>query len=81
MEEENKNKAQEPMGGYKGKRLYVFKSLEEQEEFKLKEMAQLSPTEILMQLRKLINIAYGMHGYDPANLPKKHSIRIIQNGK
>lgn len=62
---------------YEKKRIRFFNSFEEQEQYKSEEMAKLSPEEILKQMRQLINLAYGMHGYDPNNLPKKHTIRII----
>lgn len=41
-------------------------------------MAALNSEQILQQLRKFINIAYAMHGYDPNNLPQSHSIKITQ---
>lgn len=69
--------AKEPFVGYKDKRIQIFTSFEEQNEFNLKQMAKLSSEEILVQLRQLINLAYGMHGYNPDKLPKKHTIRII----
>lgn len=55
----------------------VFNSFEEQSEFEMQQLSQLSGIEILAQLRKFINLAYAMHGYYPENLPKKHSIKII----
>jgi hypothetical protein len=55
----------------------VFHSFEEQEEYEISEMSKLTSIEILQQLRKFINIAYGLKGYDPNNLPKKHSIKIL----
>ena len=57
--------------------IQIFKSFQEQEAYELKQMASLSSVQILQQMRKCINIAYGMHGYDPDNLPKKHFIKII----
>ena len=44
-------------------------------------MAKLNPEEILKQMRQLINLAYSMHGYDPNNLPKKHTIKIVSGQK
>lgn len=41
-------------------------------------MASLNSTEILQQLRNLINLAYGMHGYNPNKLPKQHTITNIK---
>lgn len=67
----------EPVIDYKKRKIHIFKSFEEQEQYELIEMAALSSLEILEQLRSFINIAYGMHGYNPDNLPKKHSIKII----
>lgn len=73
------NELNEPVAGYRTGKVAVFKSFEEQEEYELKQMAALTPAQLLEQLRKFINIAYGMHGYDPGKLPLKHSIRIIKN--
>lgn len=75
---EEKSKAKEPAAGYGSRSFQIFHSFQEQEAYQLSEMAKLKPEEILMQLRKFINIAYGMHGYDPDKLPAKHSIRIIK---
>lgn len=58
-------------------RIQIFQSFLEQEDYKLKELSSLTGEEVLKQLRQLINLAYGMHGFDPNNLPKKHSIKII----
>ena len=55
----------------------IFNSFEELKAYELNEMAKLSSIEILTQLRKFINIAYGMQGYDPNKLPIKHTIKII----
>lgn len=70
----------EPEVAYSENRIHIFNSFEEQADFELKEMAALSSEEVLQDLRKFINIAYGMHGYDPDKLPKKHTIQIIQKG-
>jgi hypothetical protein len=70
-------KLEEPLGAYTQGKMKIYKSFEEQAADELAEMAKLSPLEILTQMRQMINVAYGMHGYDPDNLPKKHSIRII----
>jgi hypothetical protein len=70
-------KAEEPGTGYK-RPFKIYSSFEEQNENELEEMARLKPEELLLQLRKFINIAYGMHGYNPNDLPKKHSIKIIK---
>ncbi len=74
----NTNGVNEPLVSYREKHFQIFNSFEEQAEWELKEMAKLSSIQILQQLRKFINIAYGMNGYDPDKLPKKHSIIIIQ---
>ena len=66
----------DPLSIYKNSRIKFFNSFEEQEEYELREMAKLSPVEILQQMRQLINIAYGMHGYDPKKLPKKRNLTI-----
>lgn len=73
------NEVNEPAVGYTVGKMPVFNSFDAQEEYELKQMAALSPNQILEQLRKFINIAYGMHGYDPQKLPLVHSIRIIKN--
>lgn len=78
----NNNKpkeVKEPISSLKKSNIKIFHSFEEQEEHELQQMAKLSPEEVLIHLRKLINLAYGMHGYNPNNLPKKHFIRIISN--
>ena len=78
MEDKNKiNKLNEPQATYQ-RPLQIFSSFEEQQEFELNEMSKLTGEEILQQMRQMINIAYGMHGYNPLNLPKKHDIVIIQ---
>ncbi len=56
----------------------VFASFEEKELFELQEMAALSPLERLQQLRLMINVAYGMHGYNPDKLPTQHHIYGIR---
>ena len=61
----------------KSSQIKIFKSFKEQEEFELQQMASLNPLQILEHLRKFINIAYGMHGFNPNNLPSKHTIRIL----
>ncbi len=76
----NKNKElNEPLVPYvitEGKQVRIFKSFEEQEEYQLRQMAALSPIQCLEYLRKMINLAYGMHGYDPDKLPTKHKLRF-----
>lgn len=67
----------EPAVDYKKRELRFFNSFKEQEEYELEQMAQFSSEEILQQMRQLINLSYGMHGYNPDKLPQKHSIRII----
>jgi len=71
-----KNEVNEPIVEY-GRELKFFDSFEEMDEYDREQMAMLTPVECLEQLRRLINLAYGMHGYDPKKLPKKHSIKII----
>lgn len=78
MKKGKKNtKASEPPVSY-NRTINIFHSFEEQEMYDAKQMASLSSTEILLQLRQLINLAYGMHGYDPNKLPKQHSIKNIK---
>lgn len=75
----NDNSVNEPLLNLnKGnKQIITFNSFEEQAAFELKQLTKLSGIDILIQLRKFINIAYAMHGYNPDKLPKKHSIKII----
>lgn len=73
----NNNEANEPVASYGGE-FRIFNSFEEQELYELKLMASFKPQQILEQMRKLINTAYGMHGYDPTKLPQKHNIKIIK---
>jgi hypothetical protein len=68
----------EPSVTYSERKIRVFKSFEEQEAYELNQMASLNSEQILQQLRRFINLAYAMHGYDPNNLPQRHSIKIIQ---
>lgn len=73
----DESKVNEPLAVFKTSRIKIFNSFDEQAAYELKEMATLSSVQILQQLRKFINIAYGMHGYNPDSLPKKHFIKII----
>lgn len=59
----------------------IFQSFSEQEEYKLKQLAELKGKDVLKQMRQLINLAYGMHGFDPNNLPEKHTIKIVSGSK
>jgi hypothetical protein len=61
---------------YGNKTLRFYSSFEEQAQDELKEMAKLTPLQVLKHLRKFINLTYGMHGYDPKKLPKKHTLHI-----
>ena len=76
-EKEDDSIASEPQAAYGKRSIRFYNSFEEQAEEELIYMVSLSPIERLMEMRKFINIAYGMHGYNPENLPKKHSIKII----
>jgi len=58
-------------------KIKIFNSFEEQESYELKKMSELTSIDILKQMRQFINLAYGMHGYNPNNLPTKHTIKII----
>ena len=66
-----------PSPVYKNREMHIFNSFAEQEAYELKQMAALTPIEILQQMRQFITIAYSIQGYDPDHLPLKHSIRII----
>jgi hypothetical protein len=77
MEEGDKNyKTNIPLDNSK-REFKIFASFEEQEAFEYSQMQQLSGKERLMQMRQFINIAYGMHGYDPDNLPTIHTVKIL----
>ncbi len=71
-----KNEVNESAVGY-GSNLVFFNSFAEMNEYDREQMALLSPEECLKQLRQLINLAYGMHGYNPNKLPKTHNIKVI----
>lgn len=72
------NELKEPLTIYNSNSLKIFNSFQEQEAYELEQMASLSGVEILVHLRRFINLAFGMHGYNPDKLPKKHSIKIIK---
>ncbi len=74
------NKVNDPTPSYNNS-FRIFNSFEEQEEYELKLMASYSPKQILEQMRMFRNTAYGMHGYDPNNLPKEHFIKIIKRNE
>lgn len=74
------NLSEEPVNGYPKHSVKIVGSHSELDNESMEKMALLNPVEILQQLRQLINLAYGMHGYDPNNLPKKHTIKIIKKG-
>lgn len=75
---EDENKVNEPLASFTEKKsIVIFKSFEEQEDYNRAQMAKLTPLERMQHLRKMINLAYGMYGYDPNNLPTKHKITIL----
>lgn len=55
-----------------------YNSFEEQEEANRKQMASLSTAELMLALRKVINIHYKLNNTDIYNLPIKHSIKIVK---
>jgi hypothetical protein len=55
----------------------IFKTKEDQENAEREYSASLTPLERLFVLRKMINNAYGMHGFEPNKIPKTRSLRII----
>lgn len=69
---------EEPIASYATRSIRVFSSHEEQAHYELEQMAKFSSIEILQQMRKLINLAYGMHGFDSSKLPQQHTIKIIK---
>ena len=75
--DKKKTVAKEPLVAYGKKDFRIFSSFAEQEQYELEQMASLSPEEILQQMRKFINTAFGMHGYNPEKLPLKHNIKIL----
>ncbi len=68
------NVINEPNVVYAGHDLTFFNSIEEQNRFELEELSKLNSEEILRNLRKFINISFGMKGYNPENLPTQHKI-------
>ena len=62
----------------KQRQIHIFSSFEEAENFERQTMANSTALERLQHLRLFINTAYGMKGYDPLKIPKKHTIRIIK---
>lgn len=75
---DKENELKDSLSPYTEKKsVVIFKSFEEQEEYNRAQMAKLTPLERLQHLRKMINVAYGMFGYDPDNLPTKHKITIL----
>ncbi|MBY0427251.1 MAG: hypothetical protein K2Q22_16570 [Cytophagales bacterium] len=77
MEGQDTDNAKDPQPEYLHSRLRFFKSFEEMNEYDAKQMAALSPLECLIRLRHNINLAYGMHGYDPENTPAIRHIQMI----
>ncbi|HET6992961.1 MAG TPA: hypothetical protein VFJ43_16635 [Bacteroidia bacterium] len=73
----NLNEVNEPAAEYGSREMIFFNSFQEQQAYEFKQLVLLSPEEILQQLRKMINLAYGMHGYNPDKLPYNHTIRIV----
>lgn len=55
-----------------------YNSFEEQEEDGRKQLAKLSSTELMLSLRKLINMNFRTTDFDINNLPQKHTIKIIE---
>jgi len=59
------------------RKLTFFASQNEQEEVEMLRFANLSPLERLQEMRQCINLAYGMHGFDPDNLPTQHKLTFV----
>ena len=80
MTEDNKDlsfhEERESYGSVPKKRgeLKIYTSREEMEEDRYSEMAKRTGLENLINLRRLINISYGMHGYDPNKSSGPHNI-------
>jgi hypothetical protein len=72
----NNDNGQEVPYAKKKLALKVFYSFEEQAEYERQYSASLSSLDRMLQLRKMIDAAYRMHGFDPNNLPDKHTITI-----
>lgn len=68
----------EPTSTYNNRKITIFNSFEEQERNSLEEMARLTLTESLTQLRLLINLAYGINESKTIKPPIKHSIHSIK---
>lgn len=63
------------------RKLTFFKSIEDKNLDDLKAMRASTFEERMLQLRADINLAYGMYGFDPENLPTKHFLTFIQPPK
>ncbi len=81
MQDNEENKVDDPIPEYGGKTIRIFESFEDQNNYEREQMAKLTPIELLQNLRRYINIAYGMHGFDPENLPVKHTLTFYKNNK
>ena len=71
-----KKVVKEPKTVYKKSSFRIFHSFEEQAQYELEKMATRTGIESLRLLRRCINVAFMMHGYNPAKLPKKHKLKI-----
>jgi hypothetical protein len=80
-EEQKPEVVNEPQATNTKREFLVFHSFEEANHYERQSMAQLTSKECMIRLRKFINLAYGMNGYDPSNLPKKRDIHIIDYSK
>lgn len=61
----------------KNHKLKFYSSQEELDEAELKRMREMTPEERMREMRLHINLAYGLHGFDPNNLPTKHTLTFI----
>lgn len=55
-----------------------YNSFEEQEEDNRKQLAKLTSSELMLALRKLINVNFRLDNIDRSSLPNKHTIKIIE---
>lgn len=72
----NTKKVEDIAALYQKTEIQVYNSYSDKLSQDLIYVAGLNPLQRLQQLRQLINLAYGMHGYDPENIPTLHRISI-----
>jgi hypothetical protein len=75
QDDTNDNMLNEPPSSWG---IRIFGSVEDAANEQRAYWASLTPLERMINLRKLINMSYGMHGYDPDHLSPEHHIEIVR---